>query len=137
MERAVVHVRSAGSFRLEPTQAEVLAPTLCNSIVSLHVHLCWQYEASFHLDTMSQLIELCVRLEDLHLNGCDKEPSEDDVVSCERAAGQLRHLKLSGVYRTKLEFPASFMTSIHLVRVDLLNLPCSLLLPNIMQVSCL
>ena len=32
-------VRSAGSFRSEPTLAEVLAPTLCNSVVSLHVDL--------------------------------------------------------------------------------------------------
>ncbi|DBA99751.1 TPA: hypothetical protein ACH3X3_012299 [Trebouxia sp. C0006] len=39
MERAVAHVRSAGSFRSEPTLAEVLAPTLCNSVVSLHVDL--------------------------------------------------------------------------------------------------
>ena len=39
MKRALAHVRSAGSFRSEPTLAEVLAPNLCNSVVSLHVDL--------------------------------------------------------------------------------------------------
>jgi len=106
MEHAEVHVRSAGSFRSECTLAEVLAPTLSTSIVSLHLDLCRQCEASFYLDTMSQLLELCLRLESLHLNGCDKEPDQHDFVCCKGAAGQLRHLKLSGVCCIKLDFSA-------------------------------
>ncbi len=40
MEHADVHVRSAKKIRSQRTLAEVLAPTLSTSIVSLHLDLC-------------------------------------------------------------------------------------------------
>ncbi len=71
LEHAVVHVRSAGSFRSESTLAEVSAQILCNSCMQMNV----DNMKHPYLDTVTQLVELCLPSEDLHLSGCDKKPA--------------------------------------------------------------